>query len=462
MKFWQKTYLSVLLVFLVTLDVGVFSLLNKSYSLNQQTETARAISQFNNISKTFDYIFNTYNQTTSKPDIKGFTYNFAKTYVDDKFMMEIYDNDGQSFYSNAFEFEGKRDELNSSSIETVYRKVNNRLYVFTGGSLSQSGYRMVITYDVNYLDEYFNSLLSYFIILSIVLSTVLSVLLIFLIRRLTAPFTHLNKAAKEIAEGAYEKRVIIKTKDEIGDFASNFNIMADAVSLNVVRLEQSAKEKEVFINNLTHELKTPITALKGYSSFLLNAYYSDEQRRMAEEYILEHTNRLNILSGKLMELLYLENETFCPRQVNVFNLFAYVENLEKLSLQSKSILLRSNCPNKSLVVMGDAALLQTLLINLIENSIKASESGEKILLNGYEKDKYIILEVQDHGLGIPPEELNKITQAFYTVDPSRSKANGGIGLGLSICKQIATLHNAELKVTSEPGCTMVSLIFIKN
>ena len=135
--------------------------------------------------------------------------------------------------------------------------------------------------------------------------------------------------------------------------------------------------------------------------------------------------------------------------------------MENHNLITRNITLIIECYADKLY--GDEALLQMLFINLIENSIKATPDGGKIILKSYYHNGNTIIEVIDYGKGIPEKYITKIIEAFYVVDKSRSKELGGIGLGLSICNQIATLHNAQINITSkENEFTKVAVVFTTN
>lgn len=179
---------------------------------------------------------------------------------------------------------------------------------------------------------------------------------------------------------------------------------------------------------------------------------------MAVHYIYEHIARLDVLSGKMMQLLYLKSEEITLEPVHIENLFSYVVNMERHHIEAKQMTIIRECLADQ--VSGDQELLQSLFINLVENSIKASSYGGEILLRSYHSQEGVVLEVLDYGRGIPEKDIAKITEAFYIVDRSRSKELGGIGLGLSICNQIAQLHHAKIQIASkENEYTRVSVYF---
>ncbi|OAS18675.1 sensor histidine kinase [Paenibacillus oryzisoli] len=457
MKFWQKTYLLVLLIFLVVFDLGAYGLLKKSYQLNEKMDISRGLNEYEGIENALSYILNVYTESTSGADYSSVIGGFVSNYYKKGILAEVY-NGNQLMYSNAYQLEGKREELQGDFRKTTYRKIQGELWLFVGGKMDFQGYRLVISRDSNYLQAYYLSLLHYFIMLSVVISLVLSVVLILLLFQLTSPIRRLNKGVKDIAAGAYHRRIKVSGNDEIGDLAQNFNKMVDAVSANIETIQKANEDKETFINNLTHEIKTPITAIKGYSEFLEHANYDEDDRRMAIRYIHEHVNRLDLLSKKMMELLYLKNGEISLERVDLNELFTYVVTMVQHQLNAKNISVDTECLADYIV--GDKTLLQTLLINVVENSIKASQPGGKIMMTCSRREKDVFVEVLDYGKGIPEKDIAKLTEAFYVVDKSRTKELGGIGLGLSICNQIAELHHAHIQITSkENEFTKVAIDF---
>lgn len=230
---------------------------------------------------------------------------------------------------------------------------------------------------------------------------------------------------------------------------------AKAICSFVDELKHFNEQKERFSNSLTHELKTPIATIKGYSELLCKANVSEEEKAKAYTYIYEHSLRLQTLTQKLMDLLYLQKETLSIRKISVSDLFDETIKLLDTKIKSKDINIEINILEDT--IQGDEILIQTVLINLLENAIKASSIGGKIILSSR---KQAVIEVTDFGIGIPEDEIKKITEEFYRVDQSRSRESGGIGLGLAICKQIVDLHRGSMEISSSVGVfTTIKLVF---
>lgn len=276
------------------------------------------------------------------------------------------------------------------------------------------------------------------------------VLLVFLllVYSLTAlslkPIETLQSGANAIAGGQYDTRIPIRKNDEIGLLAADFNAMADAVQKSIADLKEENARKQAFINDLSHELKTPVTSLLLNSDTLLTRTVSDDSRQRALLRIHEQAKWIERLSQKLMKLVLLQGSierTPCSAHA----LFDAVQETVADSLQASDMQLQTVCGDEVFVV--DFDLMRSALVNLIENAIKASQPGSVIELFADRNE----LSVRDHGCGIPDAELSRITEPFYMVDRSRSKKKGGSGLGLALVKEIAAAHGASLLVESALG-----------
>ena len=213
------------------------------------------------------------------------------------------------------------------------------------------------------------------------------------------------------------------------------------------------------IGSMSHELKTPLTAIKGYSETLLAVKLSKEQQEKALRYIHGESGRLSRLSEKMMELtrLYEPECKIDLTEVSVEALFDAVEKSVKHSLCEKNMTLIKEGGYQGETKRMDMDLMTSFLINLVNNSILASAEGSRIYM-GADADS---LWVRDEGCGILPEELEKVRKAFYRVDPSRSRKSGNMGLGLALCDQIASAHQGKLELESEVGVGTKAVLFFK-
>lgn len=358
-----------------------------------------------------------------------------------------------------FILENPQDERWQGEEEVcLIQKAETGYFLVTGKKIPMEGksnYALVLVKDVSLMYEDIRRQL-YFALLVEAGGALLSVVLIFwLTRYLLKPLKELQQAAGDISRGELKRRAGVHTKDEIGDMAVSFNSMADKIEEQMAALsEEAGKQRELF-GSLTHELKTPMTSIIGYSDTLLHVKLKKEQQERALLHIHDECKRLERLSSKLMHLIGLyDNDSICLEQVEMKALFEQVVHLEKHHLQQKKLTLRHFCTMGS--YMLDKDLFESLLMNLIDNAAKASPEGAVIELTGEEN----VISVRDYGHGIPADALSHVKEAFYMVDKARSRKSGGSGLGLSLCSRIARLHGAELVIESRMGeGTCVSVVF---
>ncbi len=263
---------------------------------------------------------------------------------------------------------------------------------------------------------------------------------------LTRPIRLLTRATKRMAEGEYSYRAKQVSDDELGQLTLDFNRMANALEDNIGMLEEEIQSREDFVAAFAHELKTPLTAIIGYADMLRSHRLDQEKSFLSANYIYTEGKRLEAMSFRLLEIMVTRHGQLKPQMVSADMLFQYLRNMYK---NHNSMEIRWKYEHG--VLQAEPNLIKSVMINLIDNACKASEPGSVIEVQGYaEKGRYCF-SVRDYGMGIPREEQEKITQAFYMVDKSRSRSRNGAGLGLALCAEILTLHKSRLEIESEPG-----------
>ncbi len=269
--------------------------------------------------------------------------------------------------------------------------------------------------------------------------------IILLVRNASKPLKQLSLSAKRIADGEFAERAQVDSHDEVGELAKDFNRMAEAVETHVEALEERNTRQELFIGGLTHEFKTPMTSILLHSETLLNnPKLTKEQREQSLHHIRTQIQWLERLTQKLMALVNM-GQQLRVSETPVEPLLCQVAESVAETMEQRNTPLKVECDIATLPM--DPDLMRSLLINLVDNASKASESGQEILLCAHGST----LSVTDHGRGIPAESIERITEPFYMVDKSRSKRQGGSGLGLALVKRIADAHNATLDILSAPG-----------
>lgn len=259
----------------------------------------------------------------------------------------------------------------------------------------------------------------------------------------------LSGTVRKFAAGQYDVRAAVKSRDEIGALSEDFNWMADAMSMQMEKLQSEVERQEEFTSAFAHELKTPLTSIIGYADTLRQMELSKEETDMCANYIYHQGKRLQSLSYKLLEMLMVGKQEVLQKEIEVREFLKEVGESVEPSLAEKGILLRIQAEKG--IIYGDRDLLSTVFINFLDNAGKASQKGQQIWLSGFAQASGYRIVVEDKGRGIPPKELGKITEAFYMVDKSRARKEGGAGLGLALCRKILELHKAFWKIESEPG-----------
>lgn len=231
------------------------------------------------------------------------------------------------------------------------------------------------------------------------------------------------------------------------------NIGALIVMRDITDLRKLEEVRTDFVANVSHELKTPITSIKGFIETLSSDDFKhNEETKKFLEIIRQQSNRLNTIVDDLLTLSRIERK----EEHIVFDLFP-LENIIKNSIalchhqaEKKNIKIKMNCDSNSEIKVN-SALLEQALVNLIINAIQHSNSNTTISLIGQMKDKKIIISVQDEGIGIEKKHHTRLFERFYRIDSSRSRNDGGTGLGLSIVKHIVNAHKGEISLESEIG-----------
>lgn len=235
--------------------------------------------------------------------------------------------------------------------------------------------------------------------------------------------------------------------------------MADHLQNSIEQLQDAMERQNQFIGNFTHELKTPMTSIIGYADLLRSQTLSKEDEADAAKYIFSEGKRLERLSLKLLDIFVSEHESFTLTKACAADIITSLVAHLKPVLAKEQITLTCDCEPG--FCMLDTDFFGSLLVNLIENARKALTSGGMIKVGLTMTDNGCIVTVTDNGSGIPQSALAHITEAFYRVDKSRSRAEGGAGLGLTLCSEIARMHHGSISFESTQGCGTTVTVVLK-
>ena len=303
--------------------------------------------------------------------------------------------------------------LNGEECRTVIEKDGDRYHIVTASLLPIEGeeYELFTVRELTGIyrarEQETRYAQGFLLLFSLVMAAVLSLV----IRRLLSPLGRVNRGIGQIARGEYGLRLQESGSREFRELSQNVNTMARSVEENVERIQGIADSRKQFIDNLAHEMKTPLTSILGFADLLrIKRTVSDKQRREYSGVVVEEAKRLQTRRG--IRLLWESSG-------------------EKLT--------------------ADRELVKSLLYNLVDNAAKASKEGEEVLLSCVKGEGTVILSVSDWGIGMDEKTVRRATEAFYMADKSRSRKNGGAGLGLALCARIAEMHGAQLRIKSAPG-----------
>lgn len=448
MKITWKIFFSAVLVMTVTFCFAGCLMISVFFESSYE----QAVSGAKDINRMFLRAFGNYLGSASKADadMTSSIKTLAKEFLEKDVGLRIVDGKGKILYENT----DRRDTENISGQtgtasalvkeqEVYYIKVRSNVVA------GKETYHVVTWHEVTFLFRereeqvrIYQQIMLYLLGINGIVSWILA-------RFLVRPLGRISKNAKRIADGDLDCRIAIHGKDEIGEMALNFNRMADSLSGKILELKDASRRQEEFIGSFAHELKTPLTSIIGYADLLRSDRQTEEERFVCANYIFKEGKRLETLSLRLLDLIVVEQSKLKAKPVCLSVLFEEVEQLMRPVFLKEGIhmeMTSSDCK-----VMLEPELIETVIINLLDNARKAVVNEGHISLQGWTSGEYCYIEVADNGRGIPKEEVRHITEAFYMVDKSRSREQGGAGLGLAISQKIVSLHGGEILFESEEG-----------
>jgi histidine kinase len=287
---------------------------------------------------------------------------------------------------------------------------------------------------------------------------------VFVSRRVVLPVQEMMAASQRIAEGHYDERVGVPSAalpgltartgrarpghaqrdelDELARLAVSFNQMAD-------RLEKTEARRLDLIGNVAHELRTPLSSIKGYMEGLIDGVLPAEATTFQQVY--READRLQRLVHDLQELSRVEAGAYelDLKPIPVAHLVEVVTASLDRQFEEKGVTLEAALPSDLPQVLADGDRIGQLLLNLVGNALQYTPAGGRVSLRASQSDSLVWIAVEDTGVGIAPEHLSHLFERFYRVDKSRSRAGGGSGIGLTIAKHLVEAHGGQIRATSK-------------
>ncbi len=460
MRFWQKIFLISLAVLTVAVNTIAYLLIGNNHQLNKEKEIKSSVDEYSIVVSSFqtNVLYERYRSSEAELDdtqitqiAREFSYLFTldNLYIQlNKGEERVFSNFTRDLPDNLYE---NVNQLSEGDARVLIRRDDDSrvyLYITSPVTIQSSNYFFTTIKDITNIYDVKNDQLRFFSVLGPIVSVVVAFIMLVLSKLLTSRINRLRKSTMKVANGEYNA-IEIKSKDEIGELTADFNTMTEAVKQKVEKLEDIASERKVFIDNMTHEMKTPLTSIIGFSDLLRSARLDDETVHDYAESIYKEGKYLKSISSKLMDLILLRQKPEMT-EIDVPRLVEEIDESVRPIASSRQVAFSAASVEAKLVC--DRELIKSLLYNLIDNAVKASQPGTCVTLNAYfTQDGVMEFSVADQGSGIPKEELDKIFEPFYRVDKARSRKYGGAGLGLALCMEIAHAHAATLEIESEVG-----------
>ena len=458
-----KTFIATYLLFLCILysSLGIITV----YMANSQTELLKekSVGEYHSIAATLAKdIAVLYGRSEGFPDIdntesvnslvKGYT-QYYKRYnieiaVDD---LSLPERSGWSGWSgNGFE-----------NNEIFFVRQEQGHFIRIIGTLPEPFQFYRLSYHLNITKNIMDmqNIQSILLLFAVIFSVLTAIALYFILSGIFKPLGVVADISRKIAGGQYDERIYIRGKHELSEMAADFNHMAEIIEKQICSLEDEAVGKQQFVDNFAHEIRTPLTTIYGYAEYMQKASLDEKEIIESAQYIMDESNHMKHISNSLLELATLRNYTPIKSKISIPRLFDEINRSMDKSLQEHKTQL--TCHYDVDAIDGQDDLIKSLLINLCQNALKSCAPSEGIIhLEAAKQGENVVILVSDNGCGIPEESIEKVAEPFYRVDKSRSREHGGAGLGLTLCKQIAEAHGAEMTIESVVGMgTTIKVIF---
>lgn len=350
-------------------------------------------------------------------------------------------------------------KLNTESLSS---NIEFKKEVFKVDNASIKGYVKAI-YEDGEIDGYMIMVMQnesernfnmFIIWITVIIEIIISAIVIKIVTNqiIIRPIDNINNVAKRLAKGEVEKRVVVNCNNEIGELAESFNMMAEC-------LEKSDTKRREFISNVSHELRSPITSIKGFIGGILDGVIPRDRENYYLKIVYDEVDRLARLVNDLLDMSAMESGKF-NLAITEFDINQVISlcilNLEH-KIQEKGLNVKATFHNNRAYVLGDRDRIIQVVTNIIENSIKYSNDDGEIKIDVYSKGEKIYVDIFNSGECIEEKELNKIWDRFYKSDKSRTNKLS-TGLGLPIVRSILSQHNEDIWVKNIEG-KGVSFIF---
>ena len=445
MKLSGKIFLGIIIPSMIVIVVISSLLINKSFNNNIDIQTKVYTGEIDNLKVSINNTMEKYN---------GYTYeevlNIIGSYNEKNGKYLLLYKDKELKYTNNDKLNKLNkiiNNLDDDSYNSLIEKVDNKYYSALALKLDDNN---ILVYVRDITDVYISR--DNMIKLCITLTGITLIIVIFVAfvisKTLTRPLFKMKKEMSKLSSGNFDIN-LKEGKDEIGLLSKDFNIMSHELQRRNDELVSMIDSKQLFIDNLSHEMNTPLTSIYGYAKLLENAELNEEQRIKYLQYIQSESDRITNMYKKLLAISYKSNTDIDKQNIKLDDIFneLNIELDSKLNSKNIKLLIDNNINN----LYCDKMLVSLAISNLVRNAIEISDNNSNINIKTYEDDNNKYIEVIDYGKGIEESQISKIVEPFYRVDKARSRAHGGAGLGLSIVTKVMELHSGKLDIKSKIG-----------
>lgn len=466
MKFAWRIFILCIGVYVVSLIVTGIIVTENTYKSLLNKEVERSIDEADNLYSTLTlYLIN--NKRVSNQDIplKDYSQGIVDMFETENGYLEVFDDKLSLLASNTTQawFLPRKEldaALQGQKNFILRRDEAGKRYLFITNSLEIDEEKIILSFikNISHIDEQRKEQYLFFIRVGIIGLFFVAIIAQFISRFLMKPIMDLSQTAQNIASGNYQERAKSTGSDEVGLLAEQFNIMASEIERRINQLEKESERKQRFIDNLTHEIRTPLTSIIGYAEVLQKIDYDPEIFYKSLKYIQSEGSRMLKLANTLMDVILLREKALHLEENKVLPILQEIKDIMKVKAGEKGI--QINVQGEDVKLLLDKDLFKGAVLNLVDNAINASEQGKNIVLGIENNRGKVIVFVQDEGKGMETWEMKKVKEPFYRIEKSRSRKEGGLGLGLAITHQIVEGHGAQLDIESQPGQgTKVSISF---
>ncbi len=456
MNFSTKMFLTNICIYLLVIFAVGLMVTDNAYVQMKEQEIIQGSAEADNIRSNIELYLKNSLLLNGQAVLNDYGESIVDLFSSTNNFLEVFDQELNLLATNSPAiWNGSREELaavgNGQHSFILRHDDNGRYYLFVCSAVEVDHQRLVISMvkDITHIDEQRASQHLYFFKVGFIGLVCVALIVAACTKILIKPVTDLNQAAQSIAAGNYNERVTIATNDEVGNLALQFNLMAAEVESKIEQLEEESQRQQRFIDNLTHELRTPLTSIIGYAELLQKIDYQPETFQKGLGYIYSEGKRMLNLNKMLMDLTYYREGELTFELYPMRKLCQ--EAVDTIAFKAQDMVAEIVIEGEDFILPMAHDLMKSVLINLLDNALKASEKGCAITVRIICGEEQNTVDIIDHGRGMKAAELERIKEPFYRVDKARSRQNGGLGLGVAIGNQIIERHGGTLCYQSEEG-----------